>query len=73
MKYIYIRRIKSQVIAIKPPPPPSLQDQNSTSFNYFKILKHCKSNYKCIALAQINKKQNKHVFFTTVHFVKPAN
>ena len=25
-------------------PPPNLQDQTSTSFNYFKILKHCKLN-----------------------------
>ena len=37
----------NQVFVLDTPPPRS-QDQNNTSFNYLKILKHCKLNDKCI-------------------------
>ena len=47
---------KKQIFSICPPPPgPSSQDQNSTSLDYFRISKHCKSNDKRISLAQVNK------------------
>ena len=49
---------KNQLFAFETPLPSSLQDQKNTSLNYFKIFKYCKSNDKCIALTQVNKRKS---------------
>ena len=47
---------KNQYPPPSPPPSCCLEDKNSTSLDYFKIFKKRKSNDKCIALAQVDKK-----------------
>ena len=54
-----------------PPPSPSLQDQTSTSFIYFKNFKHCKLNDKCIALTQVNIRKSS-MCIVPLYFVKRA-
>ena len=49
---------KNQYPPPSPPPSCCLEDKNSTSLDYFKIFKKHKSNDKCIALAQVDKKNH---------------
>ena len=60
-----------QFVFVTPPPSPSLQDQTSTSFIYFKNFKHCKLNDKCIALAQDNRRKSS-MCIVPLYFVKRA-